>query len=65
MLQNYSDFQYEVFHLRELNISKNTIVPFIITPISQIVKITPVKEKDGMYFYSVTGKSLNTLIEEF
>lgn len=28
-------------------------------------KITPVKEKDGVYFCSVTSKSLNTLIEEF
>lgn len=65
MLQGCSDFQHEVFHLRELSIPKNTVVPFIITPISQIIKITPVEEKDGVYFCSVTGKSLNTLIEEF
>lgn len=65
ILQDCSDFQHEVFHLRELNIPKNTIVPFIITPISQIVKITPVEEREGVYFCSVTGKSLNTLIEEF
>ena len=65
ILQDCSDFQHEVFHLRELNIPKNTIVPFIITPISQIVKITPVEEREGAYFCSVTGKSLNTLIEEF
>ena len=65
VLQDCSDFQHEVFHLRELNIPKNTVVPFIITPINQIVKITPVEEKDGVYFCSVTGKNLNTLIEEF
>ena len=50
---------------RKLNILKNTVVPFIITPTSQIVRIAPVGEKDGLYFCLLTDKSLNTIIEKF
>ena len=65
ILKYCTNFQHEVFHLRELNITQNTVVPFIITPINQIVKITPIEEKNGSYFCSVTDKSLNVLVEEF
>ncbi len=50
---------------RKLNLLKNTVVPFIITAMNQIVKIIPVGGKDGLYFCLFTSKSLNTIIKKF
>ena len=42
---------------KKLNILKNAVMPFIITPTSQIVKIAPVGEKDGLFFVCLQIKA--------
>jgi hypothetical protein len=65
ILNDCTEMQHEVFHLRELRVLKNTTIHLLITPIEHIVKITPLTESIGEYKCSVTGKSVETLIEEF
>ena len=42
---------------RKLNLLKNTVVPFIITAMNQIVKIIPVGGKDGLFFVCLQIKA--------
>lgn len=65
IINNVTENQHEVFHLRELNIGKNNIVELIITPINNIVKITPLQKIGEEYFCKVTNKCVDELIEEF
>ncbi|MBE1556985.1 hypothetical protein H4683_004111 [Filibacter limicola] len=65
IINNVTENQHEVFHLRELNIEKNNNVELIITPINHIVKITPLEETEGKYSCKVTNKSIDELIDEF
>lgn len=65
IMEKCTNIQQEVFHLRELIVSKNVKLSLLITPINQVVKITPIDLRNGKYFCSVTGKTVDTLIGEF
>lgn len=65
IMEKCTNIQHEVFHLRELIVSKNVKLSLLITSINQVVKITPIDLRNGKYFCSVTGKTVDTLIGEF
>lgn len=61
-----SDNQHEVFHLREINSQSEILAEVIISPVHEIIKISPIKEEEeGQLRCAVTGKALYKLINEF
>lgn len=65
ILNDCTEAQHEVFHLRELRVINKATIHLLITPIEHLVKITPlVKAVDG-FKCPITGKGIEKLIKEF
>lgn len=65
ILNDCTEAQHEVFHLRELRVINKATVHLLITPIEHILKITPIAKTSNTYKCPVTGKSIEKLINEF
>ncbi|MEI4623730.1 hypothetical protein KFD70_27755 [Bacillus pfraonensis] len=65
LVNNVTNNQHEVFHLRNILVGDNTEVEFILTPIDRVVKILPIKKINDNYYCSVTNGEVNIMVNEF